>query len=33
MAPTDGRLAMPEQQWNCRRGTPWTCARKWGRHL
>jgi len=25
MARTDGRVAKPEQQWDCRRGTPnWT---------
>jgi len=22
MAPTDGRVARPERQWGCRRGTP-----------
>jgi len=22
MAPTEGRVARPEQQWGCRRGTP-----------
>jgi len=24
MAPTDGRVAKPEQWWDCRRGTPVT---------
>jgi len=24
MAPTDGRVAEPERQWGCRRGTPVT---------
>jgi len=24
MAPTEGRFAMPERQWNWRRGTPGT---------
>jgi len=22
MAPTEGRFAMPERRWDCRRGTP-----------
>jgi len=26
MAPTEGRFAMPERRWDCRRGTPGTGA-------
>ena len=28
MAPTDGRVARPERQWGCRRGTPSSLFRR-----